>query len=65
MPEWLNQIIGPVIAGAVSGLTLVAGLRVEVRNLKENIGGMASSVRHAHKRIDDHIERHHVRGSHG
>lgn len=65
MPEWLSQLIGPVVAGSVSGLILVAGLRVEVRNMKESFRGMASSVTHAHRRIDDHIERHHARSSNG
>jgi putative effector of murein hydrolase LrgA (UPF0299 family) len=60
--DWLSQLIGPVVAGSVSGLVLVAGLRVEVRNLKESLRGMSSSVTHAHRRIDDHIDRHHSRG---
>lgn len=61
MPEWLAQLAGPMAGGAVTGLMLVAGLKVEVKNLREQLMGMASSVQRAHIRIDDHIERHHVR----
>lgn len=51
MPEWVLQLIGPIVSGAMSGLMIVAGLRVEVRNLRE-------STRRAHVRIDDHINQH-------
>lgn len=47
--------------GAVTGLMLLAGLKVEVRNLRDQLGAVASSLHRAHIRIDDHIERHHVR----
>lgn len=60
MPEWMMQLASPVASGAVAGLVLVAGLRVEVRNLKESMGNLASSVHRAHVRMDDHIERHHI-----
>lgn len=51
MPEWLLALAGPALSGAITGLVIVAGLRVEVRNLKE-------SNRRAHLRIDDHIDWH-------
>lgn len=54
MPDWLLSIIAPVISGGITGLVVVAGLRVDVRNTKD-------SVARAHTRIDDHIDRHHVR----
>lgn len=54
MPEWLLPVLTPVITGAISGLVVVAGLRVEVRNLRDSVG-------RAHTRIDDHIDRHHTR----
>lgn len=56
MPDWLLPLIAPILSGAVTGLIIVAGLRVEVRNLKE-------SNRRAHVRIDDHIDRHHTRST--
>ena len=61
MPEWLQQLTGPMAGGAVTGLMLLAGLKVEVKNLREQLSGVASSLLRAHIRIDDHIERHHVR----
>lgn len=61
MPEWLEPLAGPMAGGAVTGLMLLAGLRVEVKNLREQLAGVASSLHRAHIRIDDHIERHHVR----
>lgn len=60
MPEWMLQLVGPMAGGTVTGLMLVAGLRVEVRNLKDSMGGVVASVHRAHARIDDHIERHHI-----
>lgn len=51
MPEWLLQLVVPAISGASTGLVIIAGLRVEVRNLKESNG-------RAHVRIDDHIDWH-------
>jgi hypothetical protein len=53
MPDWLLTLLAPVLTGAVSGLVVVAGLRVDVRNIKD-------SAMRAHVRIDDHIDRHHV-----
>ena len=65
MPDLFAQLIGPAFSGAIAGLVLVAGLRVEVRNLKESITGVASSVRRAHVRIDDHISQHNsIHGGH-
>lgn len=61
MPDWIQSIAQQAIGGAVSALVLIAGLRVEVKNLTEKFNGLASSVSRAHTRIDDHIERHHVR----
>lgn len=61
MPDWVQAIVGPALGGAVSGVVLVAGLRVEVKSLTEKFNSLASSVNRAHIRIDDHIERHHVR----
>lgn len=61
MPEWLSQLLGPALSGAVTGLTLIAGLRVEVRNLKSLVAGIGASARRAHERIDHHIDQHHVR----
>jgi len=61
LPDWLLQLLGPMAGGAVTGVMLLAGLRVEVKNLKEHIGGVASSVRRAHARLDKHLEDCHVR----
>ena len=60
MPDWMNQIIGPLLSGCASGLVIVAGLRVEVRNLKDKSKETAASAQRAHVRLDDHIDRHHV-----
>jgi len=57
----MQQLVGPMAGGAVTGLMLLAGLKVEVRNLREQLSGVASSLHRAHIRIDDHIECHHVR----
>lgn len=51
MSDIALQLVGPVIGGAVSGLVLVAGLRVEVRGVK-------AAVAYLTKRIDDHIDNH-------
>jgi hypothetical protein len=65
MPDWMLQLTGPIASGAVTGLMLVAGLKVEVKSLGEKFASLASSVQRAHVRIDDHIERHHIgRGNH-
>lgn len=61
MPDWFQPFAGPMAGGAVTGLMLLAGLKVEVRNLRDQLGAVASSLHRAHIRIDDHIERHHVR----
>lgn len=61
MPDWLLQLVGPILSGSVSGLVIVAGLRVKVQNLQEKAKETADSARRAHVRIDDHIDRHHVR----
>lgn len=60
MPEWALPFIGPVAGGAVSGLLVLAGLRVEVKALREFIASASASALRAHTRIDDHIDRHHV-----
>jgi len=61
MPDWLLQLVGPALSGGVAGLMLVAGLRGEVRALRDVVAEIASTTRRAHERIDDHIDRHHVR----
>lgn len=52
MPDWLLPVLTPIVTGAITGLVVVAGLRVEVRNLRHSVG-------RAHVRLDDHIDRHH------
>jgi len=54
MPDWLLPVVTPIVTGAITGLVVVAGLRVEVRNLRDSVG-------RAHVRLDDHIDRHHNR----
>lgn len=54
MPDWLLPVLTPIVTGAITGLVVVAGLRVEVRNLRDSVG-------RAHVRLDDHIDRHHNR----
>lgn len=61
MPDWLHQLLGPALSGGIAGLVLVAGLRVEVRALKELVVSVAASNTRAHDRITDHIERHHIK----
>lgn len=61
MPEWLQALIEPALSGAVMGLMLLGGLRQQVNSLKESLTALAASVTRAHTRIDDHIDRHHVR----
>lgn len=61
MPEWMLQLVGPMAGGAVTGIMLLAGLKVEVKNLKEHLGGVAASVQRAHTRLDKHLEDCHVR----
>lgn len=53
MPDWILQLVGPAVGGLISGLVVIAGLRVEVRIA-------AASATRAHVRIDDHINQHHV-----
>lgn len=57
----MQQLIGPAVSGGIGGLVIVAGLRVEVRSLRDVVASVASSARRAHQRIDDHIDRHHAR----
>lgn len=61
MPEFLLQLAGPAVGGAVSGLMILAGLRVEVKALRESVAGAIAAATRAHVRIDDHIDRHHVK----
>lgn len=56
MPDWMLQLVGPVVGGAVSGLMILAGLRAQVQTLTASVG-------RAHQRIDDHLSDWH-RGQH-
>lgn len=58
MPDWLAQLIGPVAGGAVSGLMMLAGLRVEVRALNDKVAAAIGTAQRAHVRLDDHINQH-------
>lgn len=63
MPEWMVQLVGPALGGALSGIMILAGLRVEVKALRESVAGAVGVATRAHVRLDDHIDRQHVRGA--
>lgn len=57
MPEWLLQLGGIVFtAGAIYG-----AIRGDLKSIAKDAEGAKNSATHAHRRIDDHIDRHHVR----
>jgi len=56
MPDWVQQMVGPIVGGAVTGAMLLAGLQAQVKALTD-------SVKSAHERIDNHVTDWH-RGAH-
>lgn len=62
MPDWLLSLINsPLSGGVVSGLIFLGGIKVEIRNINEKVAGAIASAQRAHVRLDDHVDRHHVR----
>lgn len=64
MPDWLAALFNsPLAGGVVSGLLFLGGVKVELRSLHEKAAQAIAAASRAHVRIDDHIDRHHVKGA--
>lgn len=59
MPDWLLQVIGYAFAGGC----VYGAIRADMKAIHEQVKAASGSAVRAHRRIDDHIDRHHVRGA--
>lgn len=58
MPDWVLQILGWLVGGGIA----YGAIRSDLKSLHEGLRDTKAATQRAHVRIDDHIDRHHVRG---
>lgn len=57
MPEWLLQLAGYIAVGGFA----YGAIRSDLKALHEQLAKAERSATRAHTRIDDHIDRHHIK----
>lgn len=57
----MNAEYWPIITSVLMAAVTYGAMRADLKNLREKQGDIQTLAASAHKRLDDHIERHHTK----